>query len=96
VPAEEAVVPVRDRILSRLGTGDDMEANLSSFAAEMSDTAYLLQNATARSLIIIDELGRRTCKYSFIDARVLASDPGLMVPVFPNPLALDHEHCRPR
>ena len=60
VPAKHATVPVRDRILSRLGTSDDMEHNMSTFFTEMKESAYVLENLTDRSLVIIDELGRGT------------------------------------
>lgn len=46
--------------LSRLGTSDDMENNMSTFSTEMKETAYILANVTRRSLVIIDELGRGT------------------------------------
>ena len=46
--------------LSRLGTSDDMEHNMSTFFTEMKETAYILANVTRRSLVIIDELGRGT------------------------------------
>ena len=48
------------RQLSRLGTSDDMEHNMSTFFTEMKETAYILANVTSRSLVIIDELGRGT------------------------------------
>jgi hypothetical protein len=60
VSARQAVIAVRDRILSRIGTSDDMEHNLSTFATEMMETAYLTSNLSPRSLVIIDELGRGT------------------------------------
>lgn len=60
VPAQHATIPIRDRILSRLGTSDDMEHNMSTFFTEMKEMAYLLTNVTEKSLIIIDELGRGT------------------------------------
>ena len=60
VPAEEAFVPVRDRLCTRIGTSDDQEHNISTFMLEMKETAFILENATDRSLILIDELGRAT------------------------------------
>ena len=60
VPAIQAIIPIRDRILTRIGTGDDMEHNISTFSMEMKETAYMLNNTTERSMIIVDELGRGT------------------------------------
>ena len=60
VPANHATVAVRDRILSRIGTSDDMENNLSTFASEMKETAYIISNLSSRSIVIVDELGRGT------------------------------------
>ena len=60
VPAEEAYIPVRDRICTRIGTTDDQEHNISTFMQEMKDTAFICKNATDNSLILIDELGRAT------------------------------------
>jgi DNA mismatch repair protein MSH4 len=60
VPAEEAFIPIRDRLCTRIGTSDDQEHNISTFMQEMKDTAFICRNATDRSLILIDELGRAT------------------------------------
>ncbi|MHC1611285.1 MAG: DNA mismatch repair protein MutS [Candidatus Methanospirareceae archaeon] len=60
VPAEEAKIGVVDRIFTRVGAYDDLSMGQSSFMVEMSETANILNNATERSLIILDEIGRGT------------------------------------
>ena len=60
VSALHATVPIRDKILSRIGTYDDMENNISTFFMEMTEASYIVDNLTDKSLIIIDELGRGT------------------------------------
>jgi DNA mismatch repair protein MutS len=60
VPAKEARIGVVDRIFTRVGAYDDLSMGQSSFMVEMSETANILNNATERSLIILDEIGRGT------------------------------------
>ncbi|XP_047951485.1 DNA mismatch repair protein MSH4 isoform X1 [Salvia hispanica] len=60
VPAQFATLRVVDRIFTRMGTMDSVESNSSSFMTEMKETAFILQNASQRSLIVVDELGRAT------------------------------------
>lgn len=60
VPAEYASFPVTYRIFARLFTDDSIEANVSTFAAEMRETAFILGNIEPRSLVLVDELGRGT------------------------------------
>ncbi|OQR80911.1 DNA mismatch repair protein mutS [Achlya hypogyna] len=60
VPAAEAHIPLRTRIFTRFGTSDDMEENASTFTVEMLELAFILDNLSSKSLILIDELGRGT------------------------------------
>lgn len=60
VPAERAVIPLVDRIFTRIGAADDLAGGQSTFMVEMTDIQVMTEKATARSLVIIDELGRGT------------------------------------
>ena len=63
VPAESASLPLVDRVFTRIGASDNLSRGRSTFMVEMTETAVILNTATPRSLIVLDEIGRGTATY---------------------------------
>ena len=63
VPADSADIGIADRIFTRVGASDDLASGQSTFMVEMNEVSNILRNATADSLLILDEIGRGTSTF---------------------------------
>jgi len=93
VPAKDAKLPLIDRIFARVGASDHIARGQSTFMVEMQETANILRNASSRSLIVLDEIGRGTATFDGLSiawavAEYLATNPK----VRPKTLFATHYH----
>lgn len=85
VPAKTATIGIADRIFTRVGAGDNLARGESTFMVEMKETAHILRNATSRSLVVLDEIGRGTSTFD-----------GLSIAWAVAEFLHDSQSCRPR
>jgi len=92
VPAAIAKVPLTDKIFTRVGASDNLSGGESTFMVEMNETASIINNLTARSLIILDEIGRGTSTYDGISIAWSIAEFLHQSPHSPKTLFATHYH----
>lgn len=90
IPAKEAKIGVVDKVFSRIGASDDLARGQSTFMVEMAETASILHQATERSLVILDEIGRGTSTYDGISIAWAVAEFLLKGPNRPKTLFATH------
>ncbi len=92
VPASEAMIPLTDKIFTRVGASDNLSGGESTFMVEMNETASIINNLTPRSLILLDEIGRGTSTYDGISIAWSIAEYLHQSPHMPKTLFATHYH----
>lgn len=92
VPATEARISLTDKIFTRVGASDNLSGGESTFMVEMNETASIINNITARSLVILDEIGRGTSTYDGISIAWSIAEFLHQSPAMPKVLFATHYH----
>src|SRR5688572_18119278 len=92
VPADSARIPLTDKIFTRVGASDNLSGGESTFMVEMNETASIINNITARSLILLDEIGRGTSTYDGISIAWSIAEYLHQSPFAPKTLFATHYH----
>jgi len=92
VPASEAKIPLTDKIFTRVGASDNLSGGESTFMVEMNESASIINNITARSLVILDEIGRGTSTYDGISIAWSIAEYLHNAPEQPKTLFATHYH----
>jgi len=92
VPADEAHVPLTDKIFTRVGASDNLSGGESTFMVEMNETASIINNISQRSLILLDEIGRGTSTYDGISIAWSIAEFLHSAPAAPKTLFATHYH----
>ncbi len=92
VPADAALIPVTDKIFTRVGASDNLSGGESTFMVEMNETASIINNITPGSLILLDEIGRGTSTYDGISIAWSIAEYLHQAPQAPKTLFATHYH----
>lgn len=92
VPASAAVIPLTDKIFTRVGASDNLSGGESTFMVEMNETASIINNLSSRSLILLDEIGRGTSTYDGISIAWSIAEFLHQSPQQPKTLFATHYH----